>query len=46
MARKGGTAYVQVLYRCSLTLMGRGASGFSHELDAGRQAEFVVDVSE
>lgn len=33
-------------YRCSLTLMGKGASGFSHELDAGRQAEFVVDVSE
>ena len=45
MARKGRTAYVQVPYRCSLTLTGKGASGFSHELDAGRQAEFVVASS-
>jgi hypothetical protein len=26
MAHKGGTAYVQVPYRCSLTFMGKGVS--------------------
>jgi hypothetical protein len=32
MARKGGTGYVQVLYRCSLTLIGKKKTGQSLSL--------------